>query len=44
MFTAKRGKVISKNQLLLNDSYSVYSSQTINNGEIGKINTYGFDG
>ncbi|WP_035907639.1 MULTISPECIES: restriction endonuclease subunit S [unclassified Lebetimonas] len=41
----KRGKVISKRYLRDNKGiYPVYSSQTVNNGEIGKINTYDFDG
>ena len=41
----KRGRVISKVYLEDNvGEYPVYSSQTVNNGEIGKINTYDFDG
>ena len=41
----KRGRVIPKTYLKDNaGKYPVYSSQTINNGEIGKINTYDFDG
>lgn len=40
-----RGKVISKQYLDENrGNYPVYSSQTINNGEIGKIDTFDFDG
>ncbi|WP_222702332.1 restriction endonuclease subunit S [Ureaplasma diversum] len=43
----KRGRVISK-KFLRNDEnkgiYPVYSSQTLNNGQIGSINTYDFDG
>ena len=40
-----RGRVISKEYLTdhLGD-YPVYSSQTVNNGEIGKINSFDFDG
>ena len=40
-----RGRVISKEYLAdhLGD-YPVYSSQTVNNGEIGKINSFDFDG
>ena len=41
----KRGRVISKKYLKQNPGeYPVYSSQTRNNGEIGKIKTYDFDG
>ena len=41
----KRGRVISKQYLEENiGEYPVYSSQTLNNGEIGKIDTYDFDG
>lgn len=41
----KRGKVISKGYLEENKGiYPVYSSQTMNNGEIGKINSFDFDG
>ncbi len=40
-----RGRVISKDYLLNNvGDYPVYSSQTVNNGQIGKINTYDYDG
>jgi type I restriction enzyme S subunit len=40
-----RGRVISKEYLKKYiGCFPVYSSQTINNGEIGKINTYDFDG
>ena len=40
-----RGKVISKSDIeeQMGD-YPVYSSQTENNGELGKINSYMFDG
>ena len=41
----QRGRVISKEDLKKNVGiYPVYSSQTTNNGEIGKINTFDFDG
>ena len=41
----KRGRVISKTYLEQNSGdFPVYSSQTRNNGEIGRINTYDFDG
>ncbi len=40
-----RGRVMSKMYLIENaGDYPVYSSQTANNGEIGKINTFDFDG
>ena len=40
-----RGRVISKGYLADNlGNYPVYSSQTLNNGEIGKINSFDFDG
>lgn len=41
----KRGKVMSKNYIRENiGEYPVYSSQTENNGELGKISTYDFEG
>lgn len=41
----KRGRVMSKEYLADNKGdYPVYSSQTANNGEIGKINTFDFKG
>lgn len=41
----QRGRVISKQYLVENMGvYPVYSSQTSNNGEIGKIDTFDFDG
>ncbi|WP_114799836.1 restriction endonuclease subunit S [Moraxella canis] len=41
----QRGRVISKTYLEENKGiYPVYSSQTQNNGEIGRINTFDFDG
>lgn len=40
-----RGKVMSKDFIRSNaGEYPVYSSQTENNGELGKISTYDFDG
>ena len=40
-----RGKVYSKTYLSENvGNYPVYSSQTANNGELGKISTYDYDG
>lgn len=41
----KRGRIISKAYLEQNSgAFPVYSSQTRNNGEIGRINTYDFNG
>lgn len=40
-----RGKVMSKDFIKANaGEYPVYSSQTENNGELGRISTYDFDG
>lgn len=40
-----RGKVYSKTYLIENKGdYPVYSSQTTNNGELGRISTYDYDG
>ena len=40
-----RGRVMSKEYLAENaGEYPVYSSQTANNGEIGKITTFDIDG
>ena len=40
-----RGRVMSKEYIRDNEGdYPVYSSQTENNGELGKINTYDFEG
>lgn len=40
-----RGRVMSKDYIKNNEGeYSVYSSQTENDGELGKISTYDFDG
>ncbi len=40
-----RGKVMSKDFIRANQGdYPVYSSQTENNGELGKISTYDFEG
>lgn len=44
-FFLERGRVISKGEIADNiGEFPVYSSQTKNNGELGKINTYDFDG
>jgi len=41
----KRGRVISKDYINKNAGiYPVFSSQTVNNGTIGYINTYDYDG
>lgn len=42
----KRGRVISTNDIekCRDKVYPVFSSKTINNGEIGKIDTYDYDG
>lgn len=43
--TLRRGRVMSKEYLADNaGDYPVYSSQTANNGEIGNIDTFDFDG
>jgi type I restriction enzyme S subunit len=43
--TLRRGRVMSKGYLIDNiGAYPVYSSQTANNGMIGKIDTFDFDG
>ncbi|HDO8034518.1 TPA: restriction endonuclease subunit S [Legionella pneumophila] len=43
--TLKRGRVMSKGYLVDNaGDYPVYSSQTVNNGMIGRIDTFDFDG
>ncbi len=40
-----RGRVMSKDYIKINiGEYPVYSSQTENNGELGKISTYDFEG
>lgn len=40
-----RGRVISKDYIRENEgNYPVYSSQTENNGELGRISTYDFEG
>lgn len=45
VFRITRGRVLSKEYLRDHiGKYPVYSSQTANNGEIGKIDTYDFDG
>ncbi|WP_131141649.1 restriction endonuclease subunit S, partial [Helicobacter pylori] len=40
----KRGRVIARKILQENGKYPVYSSQTLNNGILGFIDTYDFDG
>ena len=43
--TLRRGRVMSKEYFVDNaGDYPVYSSQTGNNGMIGKIDTFDFDG
>lgn len=43
--TINRGRVMSKDYIRDNiGDYPVYSSQTENNGELGKISTYDYDG
>ena len=45
LFKISRGRVMSKEYLRDNaGNYPVYSSQTVNNGQIGKIATFDFDG
>jgi type I restriction enzyme S subunit len=45
LVTLRRGRVMSKEYLADNSGkYPVYSSQTANNGEIGRIETFDFDG
>ena len=45
VFKTGRGRVISKIDMSNNPGdYPVYSSQTTNNGEVGRIGTYDFDG
>ena len=44
-FNIERGRVISKIEISdCKGDYPVYSSQTTNNGELGRINTFDFDG
>jgi type I restriction enzyme S subunit len=44
-FQMGRGRVISNEEIVDNvGEYPVYSSQTENNGEFGRINTFDFDG
>lgn len=44
-FKLGRGRVISNEEIMDNQGdYPVYSSQTSNNGEMGRIATYDFDG
>ena len=45
LFEIGRGRVIGKGEIQQNPGpYPVYSSQTSNNGEFGRIGTYDFDG
>lgn len=44
LFTLGRGRVIDKGKLVDNGKYPVYSSQTKENGILGYLNTYDFDG
>lgn len=45
VFKISRGRVMSKEYLRDNaGKYPVYSSQTANNGQIGKIETFDYDG
>jgi len=45
LFVDGRGRVISEEEIKNNEGiYPVYSSQTYNNGELGKINNYDFEG
>lgn len=43
LFVISRGRVISKEELLDDGKYPVYSSQTENQGILGMIDTYDFD-
>ncbi|WP_330463403.1 restriction endonuclease subunit S [Metamycoplasma gateae] len=45
IFEISRGKIYSKSYILNNQGeFPVYSSQTLNDGILGKINTYDYDG
>ena len=44
LFKIGRGRVISKEKLDDNEKYPVYSSQTENNGVLGYISSYDFEG
>jgi type I restriction enzyme S subunit len=43
LFNIGRGRVIAQTELLENGLYPVFSSQTLNNGCLGYINTFDFD-
>jgi len=43
LFKIGRGRVISQQELVDDGKYPVYSSQTQDNGVLGRINTYDFD-
>ena len=44
VFTVQRGRVIANTDLIDNGLYPVYSSQTKNNGRLGYINSFDYDG
>ena len=44
LFTVSRGRVISRSELVDGGEYPVYSSQTENNGCLGYINTFDYEG
>lgn len=44
LFVIGRGRVIPTTELIDDGKYPVYSSQTVNDGCMGYINTYDFDG
>ena len=44
LFVIGRGRVITTTELIDDGKYPVYSSQTVNDGCMGYINTYDFDG
>lgn len=43
LFKIGRGRVISQQELIENGKYPVYSSQTLDNGVLGYIDTFDFD-
>ncbi|WP_036435462.1 restriction endonuclease subunit S [Mycoplasmopsis columboralis] len=44
LFKSQNGRIIPKTELSNNGKYPVYSAQVTNNGEMGRLNTYDFDG
>ena len=44
LFSITRGRVIAQTELIDDGQFPVYSSQTVNNGCMGYINTYDYDG